>query len=247
MIFISKARYRVFPLREDCHRHTFRFFMLRSILYSPDVILSFSRTFLFAIVTSFFLISRSGQAAYFSFLCEPEGGKVVEAKYHGHSKYFTISCFGIWLLSLSLSLSLSLFLVLVLLSFFPTCIFCRTDNKKYIHAKLIWYLYPHSYPLSLNVFCSHEIVLTLHDHPDNAVISSGIGIEVKVATDLTIFQRRQNLLCYRVTRIKINSYKNKKKMWRMASIASTDFLWLNISRFPRVTVIPLNRMRVKRE
>ena len=79
------------------------------------------------------------------------------------------------------------------------------------------------------------------------MISSGIGIEVKVATDLTIFQRRQNLLCYRVTRIKINSYKNKKKCEEWHQLHQQIFLRLNISRFPRVTVIPLNRMRVKRE
>jgi len=82
MILISKARYRVLSLLEGCHYRIFRFFMLRSILYSPDVILSFSHSFLFATVTSFFFAPRSGQAAYFSFLREPKGRRDAKAKYH---------------------------------------------------------------------------------------------------------------------------------------------------------------------
>lgn len=124
MILIPKARYRVLPRFEDCHHRTFRFFMLRSILYSPDVILPFSHSFLFATITSYAsLTPRSGQAAYFSFLREPEGRRAAEAKCHDATAW-PLEVFHGFVLRRLTALSL------VPPSPFPARIFPRTDNKK---------------------------------------------------------------------------------------------------------------------
>lgn len=152
MILIPKARYRVFPLHEDCHHRTFRFFILQSILYSPDV-------FLFLSFALFYLRLSPHSSSYrapvkpltFPFFTSR---KEEESRRQNITVVRSILRFHASVFDDSLPRS----------SEFFSCTYFshRTDNKKYIHAKLIRYLYSHS--SSLNVFCSHEIVLTSHDH-----------------------------------------------------------------------------------
>lgn len=133
MILIPKARYRVLPRFEDCHHRTFRFFMLRSILYSPDVILPFSHSFLFATITSY-ASSRRGPVKPLTFpffASRKEEGtrrRNVTTRRHGRSKYFTVSCSGVWRPTPSF-----------LRALFPRVFFPEQITKN-VHAKLIRYV-----------------------------------------------------------------------------------------------------------
>lgn len=124
MILIPKARYRVLPRFEDCHHRTFRFFMLRSILYSPDVILPFSHSFLFATITSYASSRRAPvkPLTFPFFASRKEEGtrrRNVTTRRRGRSKVF----YGFVLRRLTA-------LSPVPPSPFPARIFPRADNKK---------------------------------------------------------------------------------------------------------------------
>lgn len=76
---------------------------------------------------------------------------------------------------------------LKVLSLIPPCLFLRISFAeqitKNVYTKLIWYLSSPS-TLSLNAFCSRQIISVSRDRSDNSSISlDGIGIGVKVATD----------------------------------------------------------------
>lgn len=110
-----------FPSRRAIIIPSISLFTLRSILYSPDVIFFFSRSLPFAISPPLYALWSSR----LFFLSLWTGRRDAEARWHSHSRYFTVSCSG----TLGCLFSLFFFLFFSFPWVSTPHIFRKIDNK----------------------------------------------------------------------------------------------------------------------